>query len=172
MNRDKWAISSTSAGLIMAFPPQPWLSLTSWELWRNNRGKWLWDFSGQATHWGPRWWSIAVQGLGEQVRSCDGYSCSCNLASVLTRPVVGRYLLCPGHLSVSTPRCRLTKCVPDGAAHENAESIQHSNPGPVLLLLQRHIGACPKARPAASQSVSLSHDSQTNPRALRFPQSL
>lgn len=71
VNRDKWVTSSTSAGLTTAFPPQQWLSLTSWELWRGSRGKrWrLWDLSGQATHWDPQWWSTVVQGLGEQVRS-------------------------------------------------------------------------------------------------------
>lgn len=73
VNRDKWVISSTSAGPTMAFPPQQWLWSTSWELWRDNRGKWwgLWDLSGQATHRDPQWWSTVAQGLGEQVRFWD-----------------------------------------------------------------------------------------------------
>lgn len=69
-----------------------------------------------------------------------------------------RYLLCPGHLPVPATGCRLTKCISDGATHENTEGLQHSNPGPVLLLLQCHFGACPKAGPAPSQSVSFSPD--------------
>lgn len=73
---------------------------------------------------------------------------------VLTCAVVGRYLLCPGHLSVPATGCRLTKCVPDSAAHENTEGLQHSNTGSVLLLLQCHFGARPKAGPAPSQPVS------------------
>ena len=77
---------------------------------------------------------------------------------LLTSPVVCRYLLCPGHLSVPVTGCRLTKCLPDGATHENTEGLQHSNPGPVLLLLQCHFGARPKAGPAPSQSVSFSPD--------------
>lgn len=73
VNRDKWVISSTSAGPTMASPPQQWLWLTSWELWRDNREKWsrLWDLSGQATRWDRQWWSTVVQGLGEQVRCRD-----------------------------------------------------------------------------------------------------
>lgn len=73
MNKDKWVISSTSAGPTMASPPQQWLWLTSWELWRDNREKWsrLWDLSGQATRWDRQWWSTVVQGLGEQVRWRD-----------------------------------------------------------------------------------------------------
>lgn len=74
--------------------------------------------------------------------------------SLLTSPVVGRYLLCPGHLSVPATGCRLTKRMPDSATHENTEGLQHSNAGPVLLLLQCHFGARPKAGPAPSQSVS------------------
>lgn len=69
-----------------------------------------------------------------------------------------RYLLCPGHLSVPATGRWLIKCMPDGAAHENTEGLQHSNPGPVLLLLQCHFGACPKAGSAPSQSVSFSPD--------------
>lgn len=73
VNKDKWVISSTSAGLTTVFPPQQWLSLISWALWRSNRGKWwmLWDLSGQATHRVPRWWSTAAPGSEEQVRSRD-----------------------------------------------------------------------------------------------------
>lgn len=78
--------------------------------------------------------------------------------SLLTSPVVGRYLLCPGHLSVPATGRRLTQCIPDGASHENTESLQHPNPGPVLLLLQCHFGARPKAGSAPSQSVSFSPD--------------
>lgn len=37
--------------------------------------------------------------------------------------VVGRYLLCPGHLSVPATGCRLAQRVPDGAADEDAEGL-------------------------------------------------
>lgn len=74
-------------------------------------------------------------------------------------PVVGRYLLRPGYLSVPATGCRLTQCMPDGATHENTEGFQHSNTGPILLLLQCHFGARPTAGPAPSQSVSLRTDS-------------
>lgn len=68
-----WVTSSTSAGRTTACLRQRWLSSTSWELWRGNKGKWwrLWALSGPATHWDRRWWSTAVQGLGEQVRPGD-----------------------------------------------------------------------------------------------------
>lgn len=37
--------------------------------------------------------------------------------------VVGRYLLCPGHLSVPATGRRLAQRVPDGAADEDAEGL-------------------------------------------------
>lgn len=36
---------------------------------------------------------------------------------------VGRYLLCPGHLSVPATGRRLAQRVPDGAADEDAEGL-------------------------------------------------
>lgn len=41
----------------------------------------------------------------------------------LTGAVVGRYLLCPGHLSVPATGRRLAQRVPDSAAHEDAEGL-------------------------------------------------
>lgn len=41
----------------------------------------------------------------------------------LTDAVVGRYLLCPGHLSVPATGRRLAQRVPDSAAHEDAEGL-------------------------------------------------
>lgn len=41
----------------------------------------------------------------------------------LTGAVVGRYLLCPGHLSVPATGRRLAQRVPDGAADEDAEGL-------------------------------------------------
>lgn len=83
--------------------------------------------------------------------------------SLLTHPVVGRYLLCLGHLSVPATGCRLTKRMPDSATHENTEGLQYSNTRPILLLLQCHFGARPKAGSAPSQSVSFAPDSPNQP---------
>lgn len=124
----------------------------------------LWDLSGRATHKDPPWWSTAVLGSEGQVRSCiftirnekSTSSSYDTLVSFSLTPMVGRHLLRPGHLSVPATGCRLSTRVPDSAADEDAEGLQHSNAGPILLLLQRHSGARPEAGPAASQSVSFS----------------
>lgn len=64
-----------------------------------------------------------------------------------------RYLLCPGHLSVPVAGHGDTQCVSDSAVDENTEGLHDPDPRPVLLLPQRHPGACSKTGPALSQSV-------------------
>lgn len=67
-----------------------------------------------------------------------------------------RNLLRPGHLPVPAAGRGLLKRAPDSEEDEDAASLQHPDPGSVLLLLQRHPGARPETGAAAGQSVSSS----------------